>query len=306
MLLSSCPRCHDSIRIPATAQVKSVVRCPRCREEFPMHEIMDQLPPEAEIVSGPGAIGHTVMPTNLADATEYVLAGEEAREADPDFRFKETGSLKSDVQPMAKIDSSRPPRRPKRPEPNMAAELVKVVVGGLVGLTLAYLIVLWVLKQDPLQLADKFPAQAYIVFPEQFRTAEMKKYARGDNAPPAEEEEEIELTVEKISIDKFPEPETTPAEETADKPPVIEQPPTEEEVVVEEPLEQPAPPREDTSDIEDGPDVLSLEEEISMATQATELLGEIGAQIPPLPGSEPVAPTNVGNLDLSPVDGDEN
>ena len=173
MLLSSCPRCHDSIRIPPSAQSQSVVRCPRCREEFPLNEILDQLPPEAEIVSGPGSQEHTVIPTNLADATEYVLAGEEAKPAVPDFRFKETGSLRPDTPPMAKIDSSRPPRRPKRPEPNIALEFVKVVVGGIVGLGLAVMAIMWFMHQDPLGIVDNLPVQAYMIFPEKKRTDEM-------------------------------------------------------------------------------------------------------------------------------------
>ncbi len=328
MLLSSCPRCHDSIRLPATAQANSIVRCPRCREEFPMHEILDQLPPEAEIVSGPGAVGHTVMPTNLSDATEYVLAGEEGKESPPDFRFKETGSLKSDIPPMAKIDSSRPPRRPKRPEPNIALEFVKVVVGGIAGLALAVLAIMWFMHQDPFGIAEKLPVQAYMILPEELRTKEMKRYAKGEDAAP-EPKEDIELTVEKISIEKFPvadEPTTEPPVDASpfDEPPSVEppmpapsdttpsmtqppleEPPMEKPAVKESPQEASPAPASQTSDRNATP-VVTLEEEVSMANEASELLGEIGAQIPEPPVSEPAPPTNVGNVDLSPVDDGEN
>ncbi|RCS40472.1 hypothetical protein DTL42_24155 [Bremerella cremea] len=331
MLLSSCPRCHDSIRIPASAQSHSIVRCPRCCEEFPLNEILDQLPPEAEIVSGPGSQEHTVMPTSLADATEYVLAGEETKPAVPDFRFKETGSLRPDMPPMAKIDSSRPSRKPKRPEPNLGLEFVKVVVGGIVGLGLAVMAIIWTMHRDPLGIAHKLPVQAYMILPEKMRTDEMKKYARGEApaATPEEDEEEIELTVEKISIEKFPvdeepadlaplneppvaepltfEPPMTelPLAEPALKNPRLETPPVDPRVA-NEPLQPMAPTAEDQASNPNAPPTLSLAEEVSMATEATNLLGEIGAQIPEPPGAEPTPPTNVGNVDLSPVDDGEN
>ena len=52
------------------------------------------------------------------------------------------------------IESGRPR---KRRQSNMLLELVKVVVGGVVGLALAYYILLW-MGRDPLEIADKFPS----------------------------------------------------------------------------------------------------------------------------------------------------
>ncbi|WP_146118699.1 hypothetical protein [Blastopirellula marina] len=285
-----------------------------------MHEILDLLPPEAEIVSGPGAHEHTVMPTNLADATEYVLAGEEAKESAPDFRFKETGSLRPDTPPIAKIDASRPSRKPKRPEPNIALEFVKVVIGGIAGLALAMLAVMWFLHQDPMGIVKQLPVQAYMVVPEQLRTDEMKQYAKGDQAvQEAGEEEEVELTVEKISIDKFPVAEESVPQPPSEEPslpvdpgmtPSIAEPsleiPAVKEPVGAEPAAEASPTPNDQVSDPNAPKELTLKEETSMATEASKLLGEIGAQMPEPPGSESTPPTNVGNVDLSPVDDGEN
>lgn len=193
MLLSSCPRCHDSIRIPDHAQKESVVRCPRCQEQFGMREIWSTLPPEAEIVSGPGALGHTVATGSGAD---YALADR----ADSDFQFKDSGRLQSDAPPMAKLDSSRTPRRPKKAEPNVAAEFAKIVVGGAAGLLIAVLAILWFGKQDVFKIVPKLPAQAYFLVPEDMRTAEMKTYAGG----PSTEEPEVEAVVEEPALEEVP------------------------------------------------------------------------------------------------------
>ncbi|PQO46503.1 hypothetical protein [Blastopirellula marina] len=355
MLLSSCPHCHDSIRIPSAAQPQSMMRCPRCQESFSLHDVLDTLPPEAEIISGPGALGHQVMPSATAVSSAppsldtYKLSGGDSDQDVPEFRFKETGSLRPEP-PMAKIDSSRPPRRPKKKEPNVAMEFVKIVVGGFAGLALAVFLIMWFAHKDPFEIAKKLPVQFYVLVPEKLRTEAMLTYAKGEGDPADEvaEEEETDLRVETIpAVEDFPaEPKVIdgkPFNEQMSDPlqtddPIVEPPPMQEfpfgeqspvkpemmlpelelpgspEPVAEE--ETAAPPEEPTSEsIEDQaaapvdnkplPGTLTFEEEIAMVTEATELLGEIGAEIPPPPGST-LPPTNVGNVDLSPAGGGEN
>lgn len=48
--------------------------------------------------------------------------------------------------------------RKKRKEPNMALEMVKAIFGGAIGLTVAYMILLWGCSRDPLQLGRKLPS----------------------------------------------------------------------------------------------------------------------------------------------------
>ena len=196
MLLSSCPHCHDSIRIPDQAQQESVVRCPRCREQFALKEIWSTLPPEAEIVSGPGALGHTVA---AGSSTGYQLADR----PEPDFQFKDTGRLQSDTPPMARLDSNRAPRRPKKAEPNMVAEFAKIVLGGAAGLLIAVLAILWFGKQDVFKVVPKLPVQAYFLVPEDMRTSAMKSYAASSASEDNEaetEDVEVNPVVEEVPV----------------------------------------------------------------------------------------------------------
>lgn len=180
MLLSSCPRCHDSIRIPASAKEISVIRCPRCSEEFPLSEIFTSLPPEAEIVSGPGSEITIAVPTGLADTSEYNLTGESI-EPKSDFQIKESGPL-AGSPPMAKFDSSRPARKPKKAEPNVFLEFAKIIVGGAAGLAIAVLMIMWFGHQDVFKIVPKLPPEAYFLVPEELRTAEMRVLANEGNA----------------------------------------------------------------------------------------------------------------------------
>lgn len=175
MLLSSCPRCHDSIRIPAMAKEMSVIRCPRCSEEFPLSEIFSSLPPEAEIISGPGSEITVAAPAGIAETAEYKLAGPSS-EPKSDFQIKDSGPLSSSP-PMAKIDSSRPTRKPKKAEPNVILEFAKIIVGGAAGLLIAVMMIMWFGHQDVFKIVPKLPAQAYFLIPEELRTAEMRELA---------------------------------------------------------------------------------------------------------------------------------
>lgn len=210
MLLSSCPRCHDSIRIPAMAKEMSVIRCPRCSEEFPLSEIFSSLPPEAEIVSGPGSEINIAVPAGLADTTEYSLAGER-NEPRTDFQIKDSGPLSSGA-PMAKVDSSRPPRKPKKSEPNVILEFAKIVVGGAAGLGIAVMMIMWFGHQDVFKIVPKLPPQAYFLVPEELRTAEMRELANSGNSP-SESNPDSSVPVESIPteqpVEKEPEEDTS-------------------------------------------------------------------------------------------------
>lgn len=209
MLLSSCPRCHDSIRIPAMAKEMSVIRCPRCSEEFPLSEILSSLPPEAEIVSGPGSEVTIAVPTGLADTTEYNLTGEPS-EPKTDFQIKDSGPLSSSP-PMAKIDSSRPSRKPKKAEPNVFLEFAKIIVGGVAGLAIAVMMIMWFGHQDVFKIVPHLPPQAYFLVPEELRTPEMRTLA-SEGGTPDETNPEVEVPVESIPTEEIIE--EGPVEET--------------------------------------------------------------------------------------------
>ncbi len=207
MLLSSCPRCHDSIRIPAMAKEMSVIRCPRCSEEFPLTEIFSSLPPEAEIISGPGSEVTVAAPAGLAETAEYNLAGPSS-EPKSDFQIKDSGPLSSSP-PMAKIDSSRPTRKPKKAEPNVILEFAKIIVGGAAGLLIAVMMIMWFGHQDVFKIVPKLPPQAYFLIPEELRTAEMRALA-SEGTSPSEPGPDADVPVESIPA------EVAPAEESPD------------------------------------------------------------------------------------------
>jgi LSD1 subclass zinc finger protein len=72
-----------------------------------------------------------------------------------DFGQERPAAAGFDAEVAAAIES-RP--RPKKKAPNMALELVKVIVGGFVGLLVAYQILLCA-GRDPLQIAKSWPIQ---------------------------------------------------------------------------------------------------------------------------------------------------
>jgi hypothetical protein len=52
MYISNCPRCHDTFRVPLGDSPKGArAQCPWCAEEFPLAEVLNQLPPVLKIVS---------------------------------------------------------------------------------------------------------------------------------------------------------------------------------------------------------------------------------------------------------------
>lgn len=204
MLPSSCPRCRDSLRLPDGVQKESVIRCPRCREEFSMREIWSSVPPVADVVSGPGSAGHPVAQTVAANQVGLNLKDEPAS----DFRFKDSGPLKSDTPPMARLDSSRTARRPKKAEPNVAVEFLKVAVGGVVGLAIAVLAIMWFMKRDVLKVVPNLPVQAYFLVPNELRTSEMRAYAGGPDEAPTpladSREGDSDIRVETVAGDDRP------------------------------------------------------------------------------------------------------
>jgi len=53
-------------------------------------------------------------------------------------------------------------------------EVFKIVIGGFLAIPIAYLLVLWVFKQDPLQVAPKISESAPFLIPPQFRSADAE------------------------------------------------------------------------------------------------------------------------------------
>ena len=53
MLIANCPKCFDSVRAPDQLPDESKMRCPLCKEEYELGEILRQLPPQLEVLETP-------------------------------------------------------------------------------------------------------------------------------------------------------------------------------------------------------------------------------------------------------------
>jgi hypothetical protein len=53
MSIEFCPRCSARVRVPIAAEPESWVRCPRCRVESQLSEILSAEPPLLELIDGP-------------------------------------------------------------------------------------------------------------------------------------------------------------------------------------------------------------------------------------------------------------
>src|SRR5262245_5829981 len=130
MTTVSCPRCGDKVTAPPSASADVVVRCPLCSEEYPLHEALRTVPPMLVIVA-PG--------TSLLSADD-----------EPVIRLAPTEELKSDEPKPFVFEEREAPRkvtprpRPQRRPKNPFVEVAKIVVGGVVGLSIGQLILWWV------------------------------------------------------------------------------------------------------------------------------------------------------------------
>lgn len=76
MSIEHCPRCSARVRVPAAAEPESWVRCPRCKMESQLSEMLAAEPPELELIDGPSGAVPDYTPA-LAGA---VAAGEDFSE----------------------------------------------------------------------------------------------------------------------------------------------------------------------------------------------------------------------------------
>ena len=161
MTIVSCPRCRDEVTVPAKASRRAIVRCPLCLEQYSLAEALADMPPALIVVEDAGASEEALTPAGTATAEGggiYQVAGGVFDSSPP------AGATVSPARPAA-----RPAPRPKRKEKSAIVELVKVVLGGLVGLTLGYVILMWFFNMDPGELGPKVSPYAPWIVPTQFR-----------------------------------------------------------------------------------------------------------------------------------------
>ena len=140
MTVSQCPKCHDDVVVPATASEKARVQCPLCREEFELSELFDQLPPALVVLDDPEPLASPTAP----EAKDGFQLADTASGAGPAVAFKPDGVSTDGPSPAGKTSARRrPSSRPQRKQSSPMKEMIKVFLGGIVGLVIAQLILWW-------------------------------------------------------------------------------------------------------------------------------------------------------------------
>lgn len=204
MTTVNCPKCDEQVRMPADASAEARVQCPLCADEFELSEALDQLAPMLVVLHDPGRAYAVTSPLEKSYAeAEIDLAAESEDESEsesesgtPEFSFEapsparaatpafsfENGSATSGAAGSA---SSRRARS-QRPQKSAVKEILKVVGGGVVGLTIGQLILWWLpgdLKKDPLELGPKIPAFASFLVSPKFRAGAVAKVGNPPASP---------------------------------------------------------------------------------------------------------------------------
>jgi hypothetical protein len=182
MIVVKCPHCDDPVSLPVGVDRHARVMCPLCGVQFDLAVVLERLPPALIVVEpavtafhadatygagSAGPSGASVYPglddedqPAFADAFVEEPMQEELRlqpamstatRAEKDFK------LGAPARKGGKVGSITPRRgaRSQRNEKSAVAEIVKVVGGGVLGLSIGQLILWWLpgdWKRDPFQL----------------------------------------------------------------------------------------------------------------------------------------------------------
>lgn len=175
MTIASCPKCSDEVALPPGASPKATVRCPLCQEEFHLSDILDGMPPLLVVVDDPEAAEPAVAavpsfgtPAAGADVGELGIADADPVSVTPSFGIESSVAPATGAKPAARRRRAAP--RPKKKR-NPVVEVVKIVLGGIAGLTIAQLILWWNpwKPRDPFEIAPKVGATAPWIVPAELR-----------------------------------------------------------------------------------------------------------------------------------------
>jgi hypothetical protein len=154
MTTVSCPKCSDQVSVPASAPRSARVRCPLCQEEYDLADALAQLPPALIIVStgvaeeepalaavgGMDAATGSHIGSALDHGFDSHLEGGSEKSYSTSVLEAEPSHAEMVSAPTPAFRSSP---RPRRKEKSMVGELVKIVLGGVVGIGLAIVILWW-------------------------------------------------------------------------------------------------------------------------------------------------------------------
>ena len=149
-MIGSCPECNESIRIPE-GNAHDIVRCPLCNAEYELEKALRSLPPELEIIKASGA----ALGIDVGDS------------ADNELTLKKAESIESGSTPSRRYQ----PRR--RKEVNVFAELIKVILGGVVAIPVGVVCIWWFAGKAPFGIAETVSEYVPWAVPEKLRSKSM-------------------------------------------------------------------------------------------------------------------------------------
>jgi len=131
-ILSICPKCKGSIQLSEdSSDPNETIRCPKCKETFPLHEALDimaESPPEAKSVKAEGKGAPPAVP-NFGPAG----AGAPVRSTAPE---PVAHAYDEDDRTVEAESTSGRLARNRRREPSMLFTMGGVVIGGAMGIYL--------------------------------------------------------------------------------------------------------------------------------------------------------------------------
>lgn len=194
-ILGNCLNCEGLVRVPVKSAADSKVRCPHCSTEYRLNEILAESVPALEMVEEvsepvdaplvmeePTAIHRDtfVVPSQLAEGARKRKrrSRNEPSEGSSDSRRENSGrrasredrrSRKRSRSGRNSQHSLRGQTRVSKSGKNPTVEFIKVVLGGLMAIPIAYAIVLWAFNKDPLNVGPQISEYVPFVVPADFQ-----------------------------------------------------------------------------------------------------------------------------------------
>jgi hypothetical protein len=216
IIIGNCLACNGLVRIPSTLHAKSTVRCPHCSESFPLQKVIEQSIPELELVDQkpteeiiPRA-DQSVRPktdeSTKKTRDKFVVPSQLSKGAVRSRRRRRSSdrsqtASRSDATAGrrstdgVRVGPSRSPspshrssggsrshssrHRSKEIETSSVKEILKIVIGALLAFPIAYLLILWIVRTDPLQIAPSIGNVVPLAVPAEYRQAEVGEEPNG-------------------------------------------------------------------------------------------------------------------------------
>lgn len=197
--VANCPKCKTEIGIPEGVDLSRRARCPHCKSEFTLREAIDSAAKAGEEVSDEKKDSTAERPSWKEKLTKKWAAPVSDQGVPDPLANAERGTGTDEPwnTPEGKTQAARRERKARNP----VVELVKITLGGVLGLSIGYGILLWVFKTDPFDLAKYLPA---VLVPDAVKPAGAGRNGGGGNAAAAPDQNGVAAGEKKV--DPFAQP----------------------------------------------------------------------------------------------------